>query len=472
MTKEHSAHAYPTGEQVRKALGLWHKSAAFGSPLANLLLVRQATATASGNLRLATNQVLLHALALLAEHHADEADLLRARYLDANTVHLLAIRRNVAEATIYFQQQRAINLLASIVQQREQAARDAQRAEMESRLPLPTYTALVGAKRHLDHLLRLLASPGASSLILLDGIGGIGKSSLADALLRTVIAQDTFAGVAWISAQQQSFHLDGRLSPLPRAALTADAFVDELADCLLAARAAALSREQKLAELRNLLDQAAHLIVVDNLEMVSDTDRLLPTLRQIAGRSKFLLVSRHSFYAEPGIYHLRLPELAATDALRLVRQEAELRNLAELAEAPDAHLLPIYDTVGGNPLALRLIVGLVHIHPLPEILADLAAARGDTVESLYVYIYRRAWECLDELCRRALLAMPLVSERGGSPDFLAEISQLPIEDLRNALGILVNLNLVDSRGDLHQRRFTIHNLTRSFLLEQVVRWQA
>jgi hypothetical protein len=36
---------------------------------------------------------------------------------------------------------------------------------------------------------------------------------------------------------------------------------------------------------------------------------------------------------------------------------------------------------------------------------------------------------------------------------------------------LVRLNLVDVRGDLQQRRYSIHNLTRTFLHEQVLRWQ-
>jgi hypothetical protein len=36
----------------------------------------------------------------------------------------------------------------------------------------------------------------------------------------------------------------------------------------------------------------------------------------------------------------------------------------------------------------------------------------------------------------------------------------------------VQLNLVDSRGDLKTRRYTIHNLTATFLQEQVVRWGA
>jgi hypothetical protein len=67
--------------------------------------------------------------------------------------------------------------------------------------------------------------------------------------------------------------------------------------------------------------------------------------------------------------------------------------------------------------------------------------------------------------------MPLVSEHGGDLDYLTQISQLQPKDLRQALSGLVNQNLVDSRGDLNHRRYTIHNLTRSFLLEQVVRWQ-
>jgi hypothetical protein len=37
MIIEHTPQTGPTHEQVRKALGLWHKGAALGSPLADLL---------------------------------------------------------------------------------------------------------------------------------------------------------------------------------------------------------------------------------------------------------------------------------------------------------------------------------------------------------------------------------------------------------------------------------------------------
>jgi hypothetical protein len=78
---------------------------------------------------------------------------------------------------------------------------------------------------------------------------------------------------------------------------------------------------------------------------------------------------------------------------------------------------------------------------------------------------------LSELCRRALLAFPLVPEQGGDQALLAAISGLEQPHLRDALQELVSLNLVDGRGDLSQRRYTVHGLTRTFLMEQVARWQ-
>ena len=457
---------------VHKALSLWHKSAARGSPLADLLVVQEALAETGGNLRLATNQVLHRAMSTMATQQADLAGLLRVRFLDCKTVHSLAIERNVAEATIYLHQNRAMALLAAAVQGMEQAARGAFQQSMAARLPAPGYVSLVGAAAHLDRLLDLITSPQTPGLILLEGIGGIGKTSLADALVRNAIKQASFSGVGWINAQRQYLHLDGSVRQIPRSVLTADSFIDELADQVLPDDGLKMVRSRALTALQDHLARTPHLIVVDNLEMVEDTERLFQLLRRLSGVSRFLLLSRRCYYGEPDICHYRLGELADADALRLVRQEAERRNLPDLVTAPDNDLQPILATVGGNPLALRLLVGQVHTHPLPTVLSNLSAARGESVEALYTYIYRQAWDDLDEVCRRALLVMPLVAESGGSSDYLAQVSSLPVDELSYALGILVHRNLVDSRGDLMQRRYAIHNLTRSFLLEQVIRWQA
>jgi hypothetical protein len=103
------------------------------------------------------------------------------------------------------------------------------------------------------------------------------------------------------------------------------------------------------------------------------------------------------------------------------------------------------------------------------VLANLREARGKTIDDLYLYIYWQAWRALDETSRRALLVMPLA--QGGTLAQLTAVSELDLNDLNDALDHLVRLSLVEVGGDLEQRRYRIHRLTETFLLNEVVKWQ-
>jgi hypothetical protein len=105
------------------------------------------------------------------------------------------------------------------------------------------------------------------------------------------------------------------------------------------------------------------------------------------------------------------------------------------------------------------------------VLENLAKARGTQTASLYTYLYFEVWQRLNEMARRTLLAMPLVTPAGAELAHLVEVCELEETVVIEALESLVRLNLVDMRGDLYQRRYSIHNLTRTFLHEQVLRWQ-
>jgi hypothetical protein len=160
--------------------------------------------------------------------------------------------------------------------------------------------------------------------------------------------------------------------------------------------------------------------------------------------------------------------------LALLRAEARQRNLPALATATDDELHPVYATVGGNPLALRLVVGQTHIYSLATILGHLRQGAAQSVGNLYTYLYRAAWDALDEPARRTLLLMPLIQEEGEDLAYLQAMGKtgnLTETELMTSLDCLVARNLIDSRGTLHHRRYTIHSLTRTFLQEQVLRWQ-
>jgi DNA-binding SARP family transcriptional activator len=350
---------------------------------------------------------------------------------------------------------------------------DERRVALKKRLEPPSYTQLVGVEEHLDQLRAVLTSPGPPWLISIEGLGGLGKTSLADALSRQIIDARNFADFGWVSARQVVFNPGGAITPVDMPALTAEDLVEKLVAQLMAdvPRPTPFSAQDALAALRARLTQSAHLIVIDNLETVVDLESLLPTLRDLVDPTKFLLTSRESWHHEPGLYHFNLPELSEASALRLIRYEAQLCNLPYLAQASDADLRRIYELVGGNPLALRLVVGQTHVHALEVILADLRAAGAKKVQRLYSYIYRRAWDNFDQKTRQVFLAMPLVTDLIGDEASLANLTGLDSAEVGEALERLVALNLVDSRGDLDERRYAIHNLTRTFLQEQVAQWQ-
>jgi hypothetical protein len=67
--------------------------------------------------------------------------------------------------------------------------------------------------------------------------------------------------------------------------------------------------------------------------------------------------------------------------------------------------------------------------------------------------------------------MPLVSESGGTPDYLAQFSALSKENLWPALHELHQRSLIEARGDLHQKRYGIHRLTHSFLCTEIINMQ-
>ncbi len=461
--------SYPPGfsDELRDALRDWHAPSPESHPWQKLAIF-----TPGSSLRTSLNRVLLTGLDALSQEDAQSAQVLRLRFADEMTAQSVANRLNVVEGTVYKWQREAMEKLAESLWLLESNAGADQQQALISRLPPATYTRLFGIDSHLASLRTLLLGSGPPWLVAVESLGGLGKTALADLLCRSLISAGEIRELAWVTAQQQQLSLAGVIQPVERPALSTVELVQSLAQQLLAAGSdfAALSLAGKETRLAQRFRVAPHLVVVDNLETVADVDALLGHLRGWANPTKFLLTTRRSLLAEADIYHFSLPELGQQDGLALVRHEAQLRNLPDVAAAPDPSLAPIYDCVGGNPLALRLVVGQLHVYPLSTVLADMRAAQGAAAAGLYTHIYQRAWQALDEAARRVLLAMPLVKPEGGDLNLLSAITDLPPEPLRKGLEQLVRRNLVDARGDLHQRRYSIHSLTRTFLHEQVLHW--
>ena len=458
-------------QAVEKALKQWQDNNA-AVELASLALFQKLHRAGNRTSRQTANELLLAGLNALEAEKPRLAKLLRLRFLNYIPVDQTANQLGVEEPTIYGLQRDAFTHLTRLLWQQEAAARAEQQQSALQRLAAPTYTNLVGIDAHLVQLQQLLTQTEPPWLVAIEGLGGIGKTALANALVRTLLDLPAVGEVGWVTARQPDFDLGGGLASLQQPALSCQELIQKLVEQLATANKliTTLPTEKQLEWLQLQLKAAPHLIVIDNLETRLDVETLLPLLRQLWNPTRFLLTSREHCTAESGLYHFTIPELCEAHTLQLLRQEARLGNLAHLAAASDDELRPIYTTVGGNPLALRLVLGQTHTDSLELILADLAQARGAKVEQLYAYIYRRAWERLDEAARYVWLTLPLLATPQATAAAVVEISSQPLSVVRTALDQLVRLNLVNCHGGINSRFYSLHNLTRTFLQEQVGQW--
>lgn len=468
MPQAHRPASLQTAAQLRPrllaALRAWHQAGAAAGPLAGWLLVSQAAAGAGdggpAHQKRALNEVLLAGLEELAAADPLAAQVLRARYLDGQLTKEVANRLNASVDRINRLQRSALGQLAGILLRREQAARDALAQELEASLPPAPYHRLFGFGPQLKTLEAQLLKPEAPWLVTISGLGGSGKTALADAAARRVIRAFHFRRVVWV-----------RLSPGAAETPPAAAF-----DQLLQALAGQLWPDDpaptlsgRLPRLRQALKAQPHLIVIDNLESDAHAAFLLENLAALAGPSKFLLTTRHRATAAQA-YGLSPDELRLEDAAALIRDQAAMAGLADPAAISAADVRGIFQVTGGNPLALKLVVSLAAVQPLADILADLEQARGQAAEGLFRHIYWRAWRSLTAEARALLQAMPLVAEVGAAPAQLRAISRLTEAQLWPAITELWSRSLLEVRGALREKRYGIHRLTETFLRTEIIHW--
>ncbi len=323
------------------------------------------------------------------------------------------------------------------------------------------------ARARVQALLQAEARPW---IIALDGIGGIGKTTLATALAHDFIESGRFVDIGWVSAKHEEFLPAAGLQPTDRPALDSATLTDALLTQLLEEPPLTATPQEKTRILQQLLKAQPHLIVVDNLESVRDLEALTPYLCELANPTKFLLTTRFSLRAHAEVYSHTLRELSEADTLALLRHEANARGMTALSEATSEELAAIYAVVGGNPLALKLVVGQLGFLSLSQVLTNLAEARGKRVDQLYTYIYWQAWQLLNENERQLFLTMPLAPN--ASFDQLALVSALAEEALQMALTHLIERSLVQVTGDLSERHYRLHRLTETFLMTEVLKWQS
>ncbi len=457
---------------VHKALRAWRKTSGDSDHmLAHSLIVRQQRRRQDvehkpTQWRLATNKVLLKLLEQLEEEDEEQAQVLRYRFLDKDAVLRVRNKMNVAEATIMRIQRSGLAALGNLLYIWEIEERNKRVAEMEAHMHPPTYSQLFGVDELKIKLFDWLTTNDEMWVLAITGIGGIGKTALADFVTRKVIQSFRYDDVAWLRLDLLGFDASSGFNPSER---LFHHLIDYLADYFYK-EFRHPQFEQRLVQVQVRLNARPHLIVIDNLESKADTAYLLNKLQELAQPSRFLITTRTPPESEAGVYSASLDQLSFEDASALMCQHAHEIGVTAVTQATPADFSAIYEAVGGNSLALKLAIGLLSILPLGELLAGLKHGQGGKIEKMYRHIYQTTWGILSSEARKLLLIMPLIAETGGDSAYLQAVSGLDAAIFWPAVQELRHRSLLDVRGGLHEKQFGIHRLTEVFVRMEIAQW--
>ncbi len=451
-------------EIVGKAIKNWHRDDLATSRLHELRIVKNELKSHPRNeptelaLRLAVKSILQNALDMLAKKEPDYHNILQLRFMDKLTLSATSDQIHKSIPTIARNQNDAFESITDMLIEQEKEAAEYAAQDQEWRLPDPTYTKLFGVSDVIDNITKLLINRDDYFMVALVGMGGIGKSSLAREIARQVIRAFQFHDVIWIHFTQET-------NTLVRSPESIYAHVvSQLANKLVAnLPPMGVAQQEKL--IRQHITKLPYFIVIDNLELEHDIAPLVERLQSLTNPSKILFGSR-SHPPQPTVYCYNLTEIPQNDAYEFVKYLTRNTNVDQV---PPLLFTKIYKAVGGNPLALRLVVSLLKHLPFREILPTIENGRDDTYQ-MYQRIYLRIWRVLTAEAKAVLMAMAMADlDLGIESDDLKELCMLDANVFWRAIRELRYNSLLEYHGTAEDRTYTIHRLTETFILKDIVK---
>ncbi len=324
---------------------------------------------------------------------------------------------------------------------------------------LPKLQPFFGRARELEKLRDALDAENRTWGAVIDGPGGMGKTSLAvRAALECPAGQ--FDRIIFISIKDRELEDDGEVKTQGNLIISHyTAMLHELARELGMPDFQRMPEGERVRAVLDALRDTRALLILDNLESFSREDRghVLTLVKRLPEGCKAILTSRR-----------RIGSGADTLILEKLDQEAALETLAELAKhnpllarTSEAERIALYKQTGGKPLLLRWTAGQMgrgHCRTFADALAHLRSCPpgNDPLEFIFGDL---AAEFTEEETK--VLAALTYFTLPATVEHLAGVAGLEEDVTERALKGLANRSLMTP--DEEEREYALVPLVAEFL---------
>ena len=316
---------------------------------------------------------------------------------------------------------------------------------------LPRPPELIGRDRDIKKIKDALSS--LSWLVVIEGLGGIGKTALAEVIANELWMNKNFQLVIWSSAKGRNLAISNLL--------------DEIIIAIDYPFISHLPLHKKRNEINKILRRISCLLVIDNFDTIVEEEKeaIFKWIVSLPNPSKILVTSRPPVPGEKlipaGAFIHHLNGLNQSDSIALMTKKVKELGVTAIKPKKEYFLIDLYQITGGNPQAIILSIGQMKLtsYSLERIINNLQNGR----DQLFQTLFSSSWTPLSKNAK-SLLKSASVFSTSFTKAALMATQKMFQEEFESSFNELIRGQLVESNNALSEAelRFDLHPLTKAF----------